>query len=332
MSVKNRRFSLDSADCADGAGLLGAKGGGSISGGKKSRHSLGEARLETQEVNQTLREQTIAEELPDGRINNNSFKKHDKNFHKLFPDIPELEKLTHAFTCAMQKEVPYHGKLYISEHHVCFHSSVLLKDTKVAISGCSVKEVKKYNSALSMLSIKTTDGKKFSFVSLRNRELCYKLLHNVCSYAKEGSANSSPHHSSAENEAEPDNASSYSSLEDSADHDLSRQNSIHLKNSFPQTSSEGPTSSNFTHQSSLTDADNRAGPWIWRIMERVAPFLFVNEMRNLRILFCIYFMLMTLLLVASGYIGMRIIALEEQLNTLEVLTELALHKREYQEN
>ncbi|XP_020489762.2 GRAM domain-containing protein 2B-like [Labrus bergylta] len=331
MSI-NRRFSLDSSDLAHEAGLLGAKGGGSISGSKKSRHSLVEGRLETQEVNNSLREQTIAEELPDGLINNNSFKKHNKNFRKLFPDIPELENLTHAFTCAMQKEVPYHGKLYISDHHVCFHSSVLLKETKVAISGCSVQEVRKYNSALSMLSIKTTDGKKFSFVSLRNRELCYKLLHNICSYAKEGSANSSPHHSSAENEVEPDIASSVSSLEDVTDHDLSRQNSIHLKNSVLQMSGEGPTSSNFTHQSSSTDADNKAGPWIWRIMERVVPFLFVSEMKNLRSLFYIYFMLMTLLLVASGYIGMRIIALEEQLNTLGDLTEWALHKRQYQEN
>lgn len=36
-----------------------------------------------------------------------------------------------AFTCALQKEVLYHGKLFVSEGHVCFHSSVLLKDTKV---------------------------------------------------------------------------------------------------------------------------------------------------------------------------------------------------------
>lgn len=37
-----------------------------------------------------------------------------------------------AFTCALQKEVLYHGKLYISENNVCFFSSVLLKETKVS--------------------------------------------------------------------------------------------------------------------------------------------------------------------------------------------------------
>lgn len=36
-----------------------------------------------------------------------------------------------AYVCALQKEVPYHGRLYVTEAHACFYSSVLLKDTKV---------------------------------------------------------------------------------------------------------------------------------------------------------------------------------------------------------
>lgn len=36
-----------------------------------------------------------------------------------------------AYICALQREVPYHGRLYITENNACFHSSVLLKATKV---------------------------------------------------------------------------------------------------------------------------------------------------------------------------------------------------------
>lgn len=36
-----------------------------------------------------------------------------------------------AFTCALQKEVLYHGKMYVSSEHICFYSSVLLRATKV---------------------------------------------------------------------------------------------------------------------------------------------------------------------------------------------------------
>ncbi|GAA6234881.1 GRAM domain-containing protein 3-like isoform X2 [Lates japonicus] len=340
MSLKGRRFSLDSSVCLDGVGILGVRRGSSRFSSKKSRQSqsLDDARLEIQELNHhftsntSFREQTIAEESLERSnelINNHSIQKHNKSFHKLFAEIPEAENLTHMFICALQKEVLYHGKLFVSENHVCFHSSVLLKDTKVVIPTSSVRGVKKHNSALSMLSIQTADGEKYSFVSLRNREVCYELLQSVCSQAQGESQNSSPHLSSAENEAEHDMISSYSSLDDNIDHDLSRQNSINLDNGFPQMSSEAPTRSNSTRESSLTDEDDSATSWVWKVIESVAPFF--REIRNLSILFYIYMMLLVLLLMASGYIGLRIIALEEQLNTLGALTELSLHHREYQE-
>ncbi|XP_070775133.1 GRAM domain-containing protein 2B-like [Enoplosus armatus] len=337
MSLRNRRFSLDSSVCLDGVGHLGGGRYSSRFTNKKSRQSLDEARLEIHELNHSLnsnmslRGQTISEETierSDGLINKHSFLKHSKTFHKLFQEIPEAENLTHSFTCALQKEVLYHGKLFVSDNHVCFYSSVLLKDTKVVIPVSSVREVKKHNSALSMLSIQTADGEKYSFVSLRHREMCYKLLQTVCLHAQ---GVNSPHLSAAENEADPDVASSYSSLEDCADHELSRQHSVFLDNGFPQMSSEGPTRSNSTRQSSLTEEDDRAVSWIWRIIEKVTPFFFLREMRNLSVLFYIYMMLMVLLLLASGYIGLRIIALEEQLNSLRALTDLSLHHGEYQE-
>lgn len=39
-----------------------------------------------------------------------------------------------AYICALQREVPYHGRLYITDTHACFYSSVLLKETKVVRS------------------------------------------------------------------------------------------------------------------------------------------------------------------------------------------------------
>uniref|UniRef100_A0A8C4NWE1 GRAM domain-containing protein n=1 Tax=Dicentrarchus labrax TaxID=13489 RepID=A0A8C4NWE1_DICLA len=313
MTLKPRRFSLDSSIGLDGVGPIGGRRGSSMFSSKKSRHSLDDARLEIHELNHslnnnvTLRTQTIAEEnldQSDGLFSNHGFLKYNKSFHKLFQEIPMGESLTHAFTCALQKEVLYHGKLFVSDNYVCFYSSVLLKDTKVVIPASSVREVKKHNSALSMLSIQTADGEKEKTVSPL---------------------------SSAENEADHEMASSYSSLEDCADHDLSRQDSIYLDNSFHQMSSEDPTRYNSTHQSSLADEDDRAALWIWRIIERVTPFFLLREIQNFSSLFFLYLMLTVLLLLASGYIGLRIMALEEQLQSLGALTELTLHHREYQE-
>lgn len=38
-----------------------------------------------------------------------------------------------GFTCALQKEILYQGKLFVSENWICFHSKVFGKDTKVCI-------------------------------------------------------------------------------------------------------------------------------------------------------------------------------------------------------
>ncbi|XP_064861643.1 GRAM domain-containing protein 2B-like isoform X1 [Oncorhynchus nerka] len=246
MNMKHRRFSLDSSvslEDGDGGHLLdqrrGSRSRPKKSGERRKSHSLEEAQLETQGLgcslnrSNSLRSQTIEEESfhqPDGvTVTKNSFVKYNKAFHKLFEDVPAEEKLTHAFTCALQKEVLYHGKLFVSVNYVCFYSSVLLKDTKVVVHVSSIKEVKKQNSALSMLSIHTTDGDKYLLVSLRNRQVCYKILQTVCTQAqtvftqRQGeNGSSSSHVSPGENGVDDvnrdiDTISSHSSLEDSKD-------------------------------------------------------------------------------------------------------------------
>ncbi|KAL3054990.1 hypothetical protein OYC64_017832 [Pagothenia borchgrevinki] len=331
MSLKGRRFSLDSSVNLDGLGLLGGRRGSNRFSSKKSSQSP--APLDIQELkhsinsNMYIRDPITEEDnidRTDGFISNISFLKHNKTFHKMFPDIPEMENLTHTFSCALQKEVLYHGKLYVSENYVCFHSSVLLKDTKVVIPASSVCGIKNHNSGLSMLSIQTADGDKCTFVSLRNREMCYQLLQTVCSQEQDKNLNGSPHVSSADNEADHDVASGYSSLEDSIDHDRGREDSIYLNNDLPHMSSEGSTKGNSTSQNSTEGDGTAAVRWIRRIAESVVPLFFLREIRDLSALFYVFVLLVMLLLLASGYMGLKIIALEEQ------LTQLSFQHREYQ--
>ncbi|KAL6104402.1 uncharacterized protein ACO6RY_14141 [Pungitius sinensis] len=321
MTVRSRGFSLDGSESMDlGRGRSSSR---FTSKNRRDYGTLNETLLEIKELNHSLnssishRNQTIAVESighSDSLTHKTSFLKHRKSFYKQFQEVPAGESLLHTFTCALQKEVLYQGRLFVSENYVCFYSSVLLKDTKVVIPASSVMEVKKHSSALSVLSILTADGEKYSFMSLRRLEVCYRLLQAVCCQKREKSINSSPHLSSAENEADHDMASSYSSLEDSVDRDLSRQNSIHRDSSF-LSSSEGPTRRSSTRQNSLTDEDNgdRSESSIWRMVETVAPLFFLRELRSLSVLFYVYMMLLVLLLLASGYIGLRMVALEEQL-------------------
>uniref|UniRef100_A0A8C4XSL7 GRAM domain-containing protein n=1 Tax=Falco tinnunculus TaxID=100819 RepID=A0A8C4XSL7_FALTI len=119
--------------------------------------------------------------------------KHAAGYHKAFGELAEREALLACFSCAWQKEVPYHGRLYISSHHICFHASLLLKDIKVVVPVASVSTLKKANTALlvpNALSIRTARGEKFLFVLLRQREATYQVLKSVCKHLQDKSWNS----------------------------------------------------------------------------------------------------------------------------------------------
>ncbi|KAJ3600064.1 hypothetical protein NHX12_034016 [Muraenolepis orangiensis] len=325
----SRRFLPDGnySECGGGGGLPTKVKRSSISNGSFRRKvesmkalSLEEAQLDFQKEHKSfsrqppVRSQTFdldsrGFERTSGTGSQSSFVKHNKTFHKLFPDVPECEDLIHAYICAWQKEVPYHGRLYVTDTHACFYSSVLLKDTKVVIPVSCIQKVKKQNMALlvpNALSIRTSDGDKYLFVSLRNRDACFQLLCDVSSQLEVGSTNSSPVFSSADNSDKSKLVnSSHSSLEDSFDqHDAAVLPRLLLE----------PTPEEL----------QKGGSWMCSAKRRARSLLNQREASTLNTLLVIYLILVMLLLLSSGYIGMRIVALEEQLTSLGALPEFSL--------
>ncbi|XP_026782564.1 GRAM domain-containing protein 2B isoform X1 [Pangasianodon hypophthalmus] len=312
---------------------------------QKKAFSLEEAQLEVEQQNKSQsrpalpRSQTVGGSLErtDSMNSRSSFMKHNKTFHKLFPDIPESEDLLHAYICALQREVPYHGRLYITENNVCFHSSVLLKATKVVIPVSNITVLKKQNTALlvpNALSIRSNLGEKYLFVSLRNREGCYKLLRTVCTHLEDISANSSPLFSSAENSFDQGKLvnSSQSSLTDAYE-ELDGTDSGLLPQPPPTKLHRASTSNGSPPplRSPLREGDespteeHTGGSWMWSVTDGARSLLIQREPTNLNTLLLIYLMLVVLLVLSSGYIGLRIVALEEQLTTLGALPEFTLH-------
>uniref|UniRef100_A0A1A8QYE8 Wu:fi13g07 n=1 Tax=Nothobranchius rachovii TaxID=451742 RepID=A0A1A8QYE8_9TELE len=309
--------------------------------------SLEAAQIEIQQQHKTLTRQVAISrsetfdvdsrnfERTEGTGTQSSFVKHNKTFHRLFPDIPEKEDLIHAYVCALQREVPYHGRLYVTEAHACFYSSVLLKDTKVVIPVSSIRTVKKQNTALlvpNAFSVRTTGGQKYLFVSLRNRESCYQLLRSVCPQIEDGSTNSSPVLSSGENGFDKSKLvnSSQSSLDASFDQvdtsvTPSSQNQPH-KEAVPDGNSSTFRSLHLqqSDSSSSEELSESGGSWVWSVTEKAKSLLVQREASTLNTLLFIYLILVVLLLLSSGYIGLRIVALEEQLTSLGALSEFTL--------
>uniref|UniRef100_A0A2K5D4N4 GRAM domain containing 2B n=1 Tax=Aotus nancymaae TaxID=37293 RepID=A0A2K5D4N4_AOTNA len=136
--------------------------------------------------------------------------KANMHFHKLFLNVPTEEPLRQSFTCALQKEILYQGKLFVSENWICFHSKVFGKDTKISIPAFSVTLIKKTKTALlvpnALIIATVTD--RYIFVSLLSRDSTYKLLRSVCGHLENTSVGNSPNPSSAENSFRADRPSS----------------------------------------------------------------------------------------------------------------------------
>ncbi|XP_061874008.1 GRAM domain-containing protein 2B isoform X3 [Colius striatus] len=136
--------------------------------------------------------------------------KANAHFHKLFLDVPIDEPLKQSFTCALQKEILYQGKLFLSDNWICFHSKVFGKDTKISIPVLSVTVLKKTKTALlvpnALIIATVTD--RYMFVSLLSRDTTYKLLKSICRHLEDTSMGNSPNPSSAENSFRADRPTS----------------------------------------------------------------------------------------------------------------------------
>ncbi|RXN22801.1 SURP and G-patch domain-containing 1 [Labeo rohita] len=238
----------------------------------RSFQNLDETRLESLEHNGSIlrRSMTIEEEGLDrsDRSDRNSFKNHNRTFHKLFPEIPETEDLGHVHTCGLQKEVIYHGKMYLSNQHICFHSSVLLKETKVMIDVSSIQIIKKKHTAKivpNAIAVITTDGRK---------------------------TGNSSRKSSTENtpDMEIDTISSQSSLEENPENHL-----IHLTDKTRTLQAEEQSSStphsDTSRKINTPEQHNTAVSWVTVVTEKVSSVLSSNDTRSLNKLLLFYVIL-----------------------------------------
>ncbi|KAM6964860.1 GRAM domain-containing protein 2B [Aplochiton taeniatus] len=127
--------------------------------------------------------------------------KTNSQYHKLFKEISKDEVLRQTNTCALQKDILYQGRLFVSDSWICFHSKVFGKDTKIAIPVESVTQIKKTKTAILVPNalIIATKNERYLFVSLLTRDTTYKLLMSLCPHLEEKSPCSSPIPSSLEN-------------------------------------------------------------------------------------------------------------------------------------
>ncbi|XP_024024614.1 BAG-associated GRAM protein 1 isoform X2 [Morus notabilis] len=62
-------------------------------------------------------------------------------------DSPSGQVVDHSYSCALERSFLYHGRMYVSSWHICFHSNVFSKQMKVVIPVEDIHEIRRSQHA-----------------------------------------------------------------------------------------------------------------------------------------------------------------------------------------
>lgn len=104
--------------------------------------------------------------------------KRNRDFHNLFKSVPEDDLLIEDYSAALQREILLHGRLYVSEGHICFSSNILGWVTNLVISFDEIISVEKKSTAVIFQNgiVISTMHARNVFASLLNRDATYELI------------------------------------------------------------------------------------------------------------------------------------------------------------
>lgn len=268
--------------------------------------------------------------------------KTNAQFHKIFKEVSKDEPLRQSYTCALQRDILYQGKMFVSDNWICFHSKVFGRDTKIAIPVMSVTFLKKTKTALlvpNALVIEAT-SEQHVFVSFLSRNTTFKLLKSICNHLEVDKVCSSPVISSCENSFRVSGPStlplvfsgefsdldgvvkqglmeSSSSGSQTPDYDKITEFPV-LQDSFLGAMKNGEVSVHADVHLQTPCQKHEATPKKGPTNETRTTSLKSKGIRHvsLNVILVMYLFLVSVLVVSSCYLAFKIVALEHRLNTL----------------
>lgn len=87
--------------------------------------------------------------------------KRNRELHRLFPSLPDSETHIDDYSCALQKEILIHGRLYLTERHLCFSANIFGYVTELVLNVEDVVGVEKKSVLIipNAVSVTLKDGK-----------------------------------------------------------------------------------------------------------------------------------------------------------------------------
>ncbi|XP_036952786.1 GRAM domain-containing protein 2B isoform X3 [Acanthopagrus latus] len=250
-------------------------------------------------------------------------------YHKIFKEISKEEQLRQSYTCALQKDILYQGRMFVSDHWICFHSKVFGKDTKIAIPVMSVTHIKKTKTAILVPNalVIATANDRYMFVSFLSRDNTYKILMSVCLHLESfpgdfGDLDGAVRQRRQEMEESSSSDSQTQDYEKIAEFpvppflDVVKQ----TDSSAPLEHADHQHKVKNQHQSQQS-SDNKQHDTHHTGSELVTDSRTVKPFSLNTVLF-VYMFLVCVLVLSSCYLAFKIVSLEQRLTTLGSISEL----------
>ncbi|OAD57404.1 GRAM domain-containing protein 1B [Eufriesea mexicana] len=123
-----------------------------------------------------------------------TYKSRSDDFKRIFKDVPNDERLVVDYSCALQREILVHGRLYVSQNYICFYANIFSWETLVCLRWKDVTSITKEKTALvipnAILICTATD--KFFLTSFGARDKTYVMLFRVWQNALIGEPMNAP--------------------------------------------------------------------------------------------------------------------------------------------
>ncbi|XP_069702511.1 protein Aster-B-like isoform X3 [Periplaneta americana] len=110
-----------------------------------------------------------------------TYKSRSEDFKRIFKDVPPEERLIVDYSCALQKDILVHGRLYVSQNYLCFYANIFRWETSVSLRWKDVTAITKEKTALVIPNaiLVCTEGEKLFFTSFGARDKTYLMLFRV---------------------------------------------------------------------------------------------------------------------------------------------------------
>ncbi|XP_077287554.1 protein Aster-B-like isoform X2 [Arctopsyche grandis] len=110
-----------------------------------------------------------------------TYKSRSEDFKRIFKDVPDDERLIVDYSCAVQKDILVHGRLYVSQKYLSFYANIFRWETILSLQWKDVSSITKEKTALVIPNaiLVCTDKEKHFFTSFSGRDKAYMMLFTI---------------------------------------------------------------------------------------------------------------------------------------------------------